>query len=56
MATRDINRLPVIDNHITKKLVGWLTRSDIVKAYLNERKKMAIEIYEDSAFEYIENQ
>ena len=50
MEKKGINRLPVVDEN-SRKLVGWLTRSDIMRLYLKARHdKMASE-YEDSIFE-----
>ena len=33
MSQRDIGRLPVVDPDNTKKLIGWISRADIVRAY-----------------------
>ncbi|MGD8405079.1 MAG: chloride channel protein [Anaerolineales bacterium] len=33
MSHRDIGRLPVVDHNSPKKLIGWISRADIVRAY-----------------------
>ena len=35
LAGRKINRLPVVDKD--KYLIGWITRSDVMKIYLKHR-------------------
>lgn len=33
MSSRDIGRLPVVDPAQTRRLLGWISRSDIIRAY-----------------------
>ena len=33
MSHRDIGRLPVVDRNNPTKLVGWISRADIIRAY-----------------------
>ena len=33
MSHRDIGRLPVVDHNKPTKLIGWISRADIVRAY-----------------------
>jgi Trk K+ transport system NAD-binding subunit len=33
MSHRDIGRLPVVDHNDSTKLVGWISRADIIRAY-----------------------
>jgi CIC family chloride channel protein len=33
MSHRDIGRLPVVDHNNSSKLVGWISRADIIRAY-----------------------
>lgn len=38
----DIGRLPVVDRDNPRKLVGILTKSDIIVAYVKEEEKMRV--------------
>ena len=49
MVGRGINRLPVV-NH-DQRLVGWITRSDIMKTYLRLQQHQTMQNYEDKLFE-----
>lgn len=40
MVERDIGRLPVVDRDNPKKLIGILTKSDIIVAYVKEEEKI----------------
>jgi len=40
MVERDIGRLPVVDKEKPKKMVGILTKSDIIVAYVKEEEKI----------------
>lgn len=53
MQNRGINRFPVIDNHTDKLLVGWITRSDVIKYYLREKQIQVQEKVERDMFEEI---
>ena len=49
MAGRGVNRLPVVTiDHI---LIGWLTRSDIMRAYLLIQQNQGLQDFEDQIFE-----
>ena len=49
MAGRGVNRIPVVSvDHI---LIGWLTRSDIMKAYLVIQQNQNLQDFEDKIFE-----
>lgn len=49
MAGRSVNRLPVVNtDHI---LVGWLTRSDIMRTYLLLQQNQGLQDFEDQIFE-----
>ncbi len=49
-AKKGINRLPVVEKH-NKKLVGWLTRSDIMRFYLKKKSLNIVEEYEMNTLE-----
>lgn len=49
MAGRDINRLPVVSiDHI---LIGWITRSDIMRTYLHIQQSQLHRDFEENLFE-----
>ena len=49
MAGRDINRLPIVSpEHI---LIGWITRSDIMRAYLHIQQTQLHQDFEENLFE-----
>ncbi|MCY3413444.1 MAG: chloride channel protein [Candidatus Heimdallarchaeota archaeon] len=52
MAHKKINRLPVVDEE--HNLVGWITRSDIMRVYLNQKKINIAEAYENHLLESLE--
>ena len=45
MARNKVNRLPVVDRE-TNKLVGWITRSDLMKLYLEKKSKTKVDEFE----------
>lgn len=49
MASRGINRLPVINTE--QILIGWITRSDIMRAYLKLQQHQNLKDFEDKIFE-----
>lgn len=49
MAGRGINRLPVVTND--HRLIGWLTRSDIMRTYLKLQQNQNLKDFEDQMFE-----
>ena len=51
MANRNINRLPVVDEIVPRRLLGILTRSDILKAQLAQAIRQAQERHEEELFE-----
>ena len=49
MAGRGVNRLPIVTtDHI---LIGWITRSDIMRAYLQIQQNQNLQDFEDQIFE-----
>ena len=46
MASRKINRLPVITDPEKRVVIGWITRSDIIKIYLKIRHSVIHERHE----------
>lgn len=44
MGTKNVNRLPVIDEE--RNLLGWITRSDVMKIYLQQKKINLVDEYE----------
>ena len=53
MAEKGINRYPVIDKKGSHNLVGWLTRSDVMRAYRSSKKLKAQSQFEEELFEEI---
>ena len=51
MSGHNINRLPVIDGASTRKLIGLVTRSDVVKVYFRMSLNYAQDRFEDALFE-----
>ena len=51
MAELGINRFPVIDSKSSHQLVGWITRSDVMRAYRVHKKIRAQEKYEEQLFD-----
>ncbi len=54
MMDRKINRMPIVDNKDPTKLVGWLTRSDIMQIYRDKKRHEKALKYEEMVFNYIE--
>ena len=51
MASRKINRLPVINDLEKRVVIGWITRSDIIRIYLKIRHSNIHEWHESQLFD-----
>jgi len=53
MAELGINRFPVIEDKESHELVGWITRSDVMRAYRMNKKLKVQKEYDSKMFEHI---
>ncbi|MDH5403447.1 MAG: chloride channel protein [Candidatus Heimdallarchaeota archaeon] len=54
MTKLNVNRLPVVEHEDSTKIIGWITRSDVMKIYLQEKTYHHVSLQEDKLFEELD--